>query len=89
MPVPKAPVHEDNQVVPRKSNVWASRKVAAMKPETIAEAMKRSTYGQLRRGVAPANARHHRAALRVYSDRFAHWKPLGGNLARHFLRRVS
>jgi hypothetical protein len=72
MPVPEAPVDEDDCLVSRENNVWPARKIAPVQPKAIAELVKRTSDSQFRLRVPRSDAGHHRASLRIDRCIFDH-----------------
>jgi hypothetical protein len=62
MLMPKATVHKNNFAPPRKDKIGLSGQVLTMKPESVAESMKKPAQGQLRARILATYASHIRAA---------------------------
>ena len=68
MPVPVASVDEDYLASPGKDQVWATGKVAPVKPEPVAERMGGAAHQHLGLGVRPPDLRHHGGPARLVDD---------------------
>jgi hypothetical protein len=64
VPVPKASVHENHQLVPGKHEIWTPRKITAMQAEPEADTVSGTTHGPFRLSVGAPDLRHHPAAGR-------------------------
>ena len=61
--MPETSVNEDDLVPPRKNQIRLTRKVGAMKPETITHAMRHAAHKYFRGRVATSYGAHDPASL--------------------------
>lgn len=58
MPMPKASVNEDSQLVLRKIEIGSARDVAPVQPKPKPRSVQRASHAQFRSGVTAPNAAH-------------------------------
>lgn len=55
-------MNEDGRLKPGQHEIWASRQILSMQPESVPRRVKRSAYLHLGVGVSTPNASHHSTA---------------------------
>jgi hypothetical protein len=65
MTVPKAPMNQKNQTVPRENHVWLTWQIAPMQPESVTHLVQGPANRQFRGGISGADPRHIGATLRI------------------------
>jgi hypothetical protein len=65
MLMPEAPVNEDDEIVPRKDQVWPAGQVTPMQPEAEAQRVQSLPDGTFRPCVRGSYACHQHASFRI------------------------